>query len=180
VGYESWLERDHVMALDFDVAVAGLASQPFRLGWRHNGKTRTHVPDYFARLRDGTGVVIDVRAEDRIDPEDAEAFEATAQACVSVGWTFRRIGEIEPVLGANLRWLAGYRHPRCLHVGRATDLRRVFAEARPLMEGARRIGDPIGVLPTLYHLLWRQVLATDLRVAPLSAASLVHTNGVQR
>jgi hypothetical protein len=29
VGYESWLERDHV--LDFDRAVTGLSSQPFRL-----------------------------------------------------------------------------------------------------------------------------------------------------
>jgi hypothetical protein len=29
VGYESWLERDHVMALDFDPSVVGIASQPF-------------------------------------------------------------------------------------------------------------------------------------------------------
>src|SRR5512143_1370752 len=34
VGYESWLERDHVMALDFDLAVVGIASQPFWLSWR--------------------------------------------------------------------------------------------------------------------------------------------------
>jgi len=29
VGYESWLERDHVRALDFDQAITGIASQPF-------------------------------------------------------------------------------------------------------------------------------------------------------
>ncbi|WP_426514668.1 TnsA-like heteromeric transposase endonuclease subunit [Dactylosporangium sp. McL0621] len=33
VGYESWLERDHVMALDFDPSVVGIASQPFWLSW---------------------------------------------------------------------------------------------------------------------------------------------------
>jgi hypothetical protein len=33
VGYESWLERDHVMALDFDATVVGIASQPFWLSW---------------------------------------------------------------------------------------------------------------------------------------------------
>lgn len=33
VGFESWLERDHVMALDFDPAVVGIASQPFWLRW---------------------------------------------------------------------------------------------------------------------------------------------------
>jgi hypothetical protein len=33
VGYESWLERDHVMLMDFDLAVVGFASQPFWLHW---------------------------------------------------------------------------------------------------------------------------------------------------
>ncbi|HEY4377874.1 MAG TPA: hypothetical protein VGM93_11985, partial [Acidimicrobiales bacterium] len=33
VGYESWVERDAAMALDFDPAVVALASQPFRLAW---------------------------------------------------------------------------------------------------------------------------------------------------
>jgi hypothetical protein len=32
VGYESWLERDQVMWLDWDQTVTGIASQPFRLG----------------------------------------------------------------------------------------------------------------------------------------------------
>jgi hypothetical protein len=33
VGFESWLERDHLVALDFDRSVAGIASQPFWLYW---------------------------------------------------------------------------------------------------------------------------------------------------
>jgi hypothetical protein len=173
VGYESWLERDRVMALDFDPSVVGLSSQPFRLSWQKAGKTRSHTPDYFVRLRDGTGVVVDVRADDQIEPEDAEAFAVTARACEAVGWEFRRVGAIGAVRAANLRWLAGYRHPRCLHAGRATDLQRVFQEPLPLLGGARRVGDPIGVLPTLFHLLWRRVLETDLDSAPLSASSMV-------
>jgi hypothetical protein len=32
-------------------------------------------------LADGTGVVIDVRADGRIEPQDAEAFEVLPQAC---------------------------------------------------------------------------------------------------
>jgi hypothetical protein len=158
VGYESWLERDRVMALDFDPAVAGLSSQPFRLSWQDDGKTRSHTPDYFVRLHDGTGVVVDVRADDRIEPEDAAAFAVTARACESVGWEFRRVGAMEAARTANLRWLAGYRHPRCLHAGRAADLQRVFRDSCPLLEGARRVGDPIAVLPTLFHLVWRHVL----------------------
>ncbi|WP_221760834.1 TnsA-like heteromeric transposase endonuclease subunit [Kibdelosporangium aridum] len=71
VGYESWLERDHVLLLDFDPVVVGLSSQPFWLHWPGGERDRRHAPDYFARLTDGTGVVIDVRADDRIELADA-------------------------------------------------------------------------------------------------------------
>lgn len=177
VGFESWLERDNVMALDFDPDVAGLSSQPFRLSWEQDGKVRGHTPDYFARLRDGTGVVIDVRADDRIEPRDAEAFAATARACASVGWEFRRAGVLEETRAANLRWLAGYRHPRCLDPCRAGLVRQAFREPRPLMDGARQAGDPIAVLPVLYHLLWTHVLEGDLDTALLSPSSVLRCRG---
>ena len=113
VGYESWLERDHVMALDFDRAVTGVSSQPFTLSWEGRGRRVSHTPDYFARLADGSGVVVDVRPADRIGPEDVVKFEATAAGCAVVGnWSFRLVHELEPVLAANVRWLSGYRHPR--------------------------------------------------------------------
>ena len=34
VGFESWLERDHVMLMDFDPGITGIASQPFWLHWQ--------------------------------------------------------------------------------------------------------------------------------------------------
>ena len=156
VGYESWLERDHVMLLDFDRAVIGLSSQPFRLSWDGGGGVRRrHVPDFFARLADGSGVVVDVRADDRIGARDAAAFEVTARACGLVGWQFRRVGVVDPVLLANVRWLAGYRHPRNGQDCVAADLVAVFAEPSMLLDGAERVGDRLAVLPVLYHLLWR-------------------------
>ena len=82
VGYESWLERDHVLLLDFDPQVTAIAAQPFWLRWRDAaGRSRRHAPDLFARMADGSGVVIDVRPDDRIEPRDAEAFGVTRKAC---------------------------------------------------------------------------------------------------
>jgi hypothetical protein len=68
VGYESWLERDHLVALDFDRLVTGVSSQPFTLSWRQDGQAVSHTPDYFARLADGSAVVIDVRPAARVRP----------------------------------------------------------------------------------------------------------------
>lgn len=61
VGFESWLERDHVIRLDFAPDVVGLSSQPFWLSWDDGAHGRRHVPDYFARLVDGGALVIDCR-----------------------------------------------------------------------------------------------------------------------
>ena len=49
----------------------------------------------------------------------------------------------------------------------------VFADGGGLLTGARRVGDQIAVLPVLFHLLWRRVLAVDLEAGLLSADTRV-------
>ncbi|GAA1030674.1 MULTISPECIES: TnsA-like heteromeric transposase endonuclease subunit [Amycolatopsis] len=172
VGYESWLERDRAMLLDFDREVAGFASQPFWLHWQDTKRWRRHAPDFFARNRDGAGGVVDVRADDRIEVRDAEAFKVMAEACAEVGRAFRRVGVADPVLAANVRWLSRYRHPRNgARQDIAEALLAIFSEPTPLFVGAETVGDRIAVLPVLFHLLWQQRLVTDLTRAPLSAAA---------
>jgi hypothetical protein len=173
VGFESWVERDAAMALDFDPAVVALASQPFWLAWADGERDRQHTPDHFARLGDGTGVVVDVRPRDLVDEEAAEVFAFTAQVCESVGWQFRQIGDMAEPFRANLRGLARYRHPRCRRGTVAGLLLEVFTEPQVLLAGTERVGDRLAVLPVLYHLLWRQELAADLVSAPLGAATVV-------
>lgn len=173
VGYESWLERDHVMLLDFDRDVTGFASQPFWLYWLGDTRRRRHAPDFFARLTDGTGVVIDVRADEQIEPADAEAFAATVRACAQVGWHFRRFGTPDPVRVANVRWLSRYRHPRCgAQTAIAERLLEVFDRPTGLFEGVAAVGDRLMVLPVLYHLMWRQVLVAELTGEPLHAGTV--------
>jgi hypothetical protein len=152
------------MLLDFDPEVTAIAAQPFWLHWRDGaGRPRRHAPDLFARMAGGSGLVIDVRPDDRIEEKDAEAFEITRDACGLAGWGFRRAGVPDPVLTANVTWLARYRHPRCGGPpGLARLLLEVFAEPAPLMAGAAAAGDPIAVLPALFHLMWRHGLTADL------------------
>ncbi|MFF9185439.1 TnsA-like heteromeric transposase endonuclease subunit [Streptomyces misionensis] len=180
VGYESWLERDRLMLLDFDPLVTGMASQPFRLSWTSTGGKRVrHTPDFFVRRADGTGLVVDVRPDERIEPDDAVKFAVTAAACRTVGWDFQRVGTPEAVLMANVRWLGGYRHPRVHRPQVAARLVEVFADGGGLLAGARRVGDQIGVLPVLFHLLWRRVLAVDLEAGLLAADSWVRPGVVR-
>ena len=178
VGYESWLERDHVMLLDFDPEVTAIAAQPFWLRWRDDaGRWRRHAPDLFARMANGSAVIIDVRPDDRIEPRAAEAFDATGQACKLAGWRFMRLGVPDPVRTANVAWLARYRHQRCDSPDVARLLLKCFAEPVPLMAGASAAGDPLAVLPVLFHLMWQRMLVADLAVR-LTAGSLVGPGAV--
>jgi hypothetical protein len=162
------------MLLDFDPAVIAVASQPFWLHWHDGRRSRRHAPDFFARLADGRGVVVDVRADDRIEPRDVEAFEVTAGVCKSAGWEFRRVGAVDPAVAANVRWLSRYRHPRCAGGPEtAGALRRVFAIPAPLLAGAEQAGDCLAVLPVLFHLIWRRELVADLACGPLGPLTMV-------
>jgi hypothetical protein len=178
VGHESWLERDRLMALDADPEVVGVAAQPMWLRWRaESGRWVRHAPDYFARRADGTGVIIDVRADRRIGDQDAAVFAATARLCAQAGWDYQRAGELGPVHAANLRWLSGYRHPRFARPELAARLGEVFAAAGPLLGGAAAAGDPVAVLPMLFGMLWRGELAADLEAGLLGPATLVGARG---
>jgi hypothetical protein len=187
VGYESWLERDHLMLLDFDPAVVGVASQPFWLSWTApageaesgtpaKASAFAHAPDFFARRADGSAVVVDCRPADRIGPRDAAKFAATGTACGVLGWEYRLVGAPDAVVVGNVRWLAGYRHPRHRLAEVAAALRDAFAAPAALMAGAEAVGDPIAVLPVLFHLLWRCELAVDVSV-PLHEAAPVAVAG---
>jgi hypothetical protein len=105
------------------------------------------------RRVDGSAVVVEVRADERIEPKDVEAFEVTRIACAQAAWHFERVGMPEPVLLANVRWLSRYRHPRCLHLKAADRLREVFATPGPLLPGADAAGDRLATPPALFHLL---------------------------
>jgi len=163
VGFESWVERGHLVALDFDPAVTAIVSQPFWLHWRTPGGEGPAAPArLFARLADGRGRVIDSRPADVADDGDREAFAATARACELLGWGYAVCGQMDQVVAANHRWIAGYRHPRCGDPATEARLLEAFGSGLPLMEGAEAAGDPIATLPALFHLMWRRELLADL------------------
>lgn len=183
IGFESWVERDHLVALDFDAAVVRIVSQPFWLCWTTAaGKARRHAPDFLVEVAGGTTkgtsessvLVLDSRPLELIEDTDRVVFEATGRACAALGWRYAVWDRLQGVVVANQRWLAGYRHPRCYSEPVAEALLEVFTAPQPLMDGAEAVGDPIATLPVLYHLLWTRRLLADLSLV-LSDRTIVAT-----
>lgn len=109
VGFESLLERDFLMLADYEQDVVGIASQPFAVLWpRGTEGARGHVPDFFVRLRDGGGRVVDVRSPEHLEA-GARQFSLTRKLCEEAGWDYVVFSGMPEPTASNLRWLAGYR-----------------------------------------------------------------------
>jgi hypothetical protein len=90
-------------------------------------------------------------------------FGEVLTACArSAGWEYRLVPAADPVVVANVRWLSGYRHPRCANGISAGRLHEAFMRPRPLVEGAAALGDVIRTLPAVFHGLWSGLLEAPL------------------
>ncbi|MFC9652738.1 TnsA-like heteromeric transposase endonuclease subunit [Streptomyces sp. NPDC056937] len=165
-----------LMLLDRDPRVVALAARPVRLIWRDpdSRRTLTWVPQLFARYGDGSALLADCPAT--AEPAAGRAARAAAvleAACAAVGFTYRRLMPPDAVVAANVRWLAGYRHPRHRDAGGLEQaVLEAFTTARPLMAGAAAAGETLTTLPVLYHALWNGHLVADLE-RPLGEHTLV-------
>ncbi|MFF2964581.1 TnsA-like heteromeric transposase endonuclease subunit [Streptomyces sp. NPDC057963] len=166
VHYGSAAMRLHVMLLDRDPRVSGLAARPLELRWREPGGVQVHAPQLMLRLADGQAMLADCTTRTELSQRQQHLASVVGRMCAAVGWRYWVLGPVDPVYRRNVTWLAGYRHPR-YHGGRqlAAALREAFAEPAPLWEGVRGIGDPLIVLPALFHALWAGRLAADLGAA---------------
>ena len=173
VGFESWCERDQLMRLDFDPDVTGVASQPFRIFLRDALPQTSHVPGYFVRNADGSAIVIDVRPDAPLSSPLTRTYSRPRPHSASVRWGYQRLGALPSVHAASLRWIAGYRHPRCSRDEITEPVLALLKATGPqsLRELASEIGDPICALPTIFHLMWRHQVITDLMTTPLHLES---------
>lgn len=159
--YKSWLELHHVIEADRDPRVIGILGQPFELTWPEGKKQVRRAPDLLCRILEGQAVVTDCHPVGQANEKFRRKAAVTAAACSQIGWDYRLVGEPDPIWAANLRWLAGYRHPRFGDEHLEELLISFFTSAQSL-SAARQAGDPIRVRPVLFHLLWRGRLSADL------------------
>lgn len=180
LAFESLLERQALMAFDFDPLVSDMSVQPFALVWPRDGTSRRyHVPDLFLRKSDGTGVVVDVRAAGLLDERARAQFALTARTCAEIGWDYVVYDELQMPRLQNLQFLSGYRLDR--HAPIAAVAEAVLSAFRfparlddGALEASLEVRRPLAVTTSAcFHLLWTHDLHVDLDTELRSSSTVV-------
>lgn len=116
-GHESSLERDWLMALDFDWRVIRLQEQPYSLTYALDGELRKYTPDILATFREGANewtVVYEVKSDEDLRKNWAlyrPRYKAAVRDCRQKGWRFQIVTErhIRTTYIDNVRFLRRYR-----------------------------------------------------------------------
>ena len=171
--YESLLERDWMLLMDFDREVEWLCEQPLRLRYSKDGRPASHVPDLLV-WRGGAPELCDVKSTERLeDPEFLAQVHAMELACEEADLGYRVLSEPDRQLLVNVRWLAGFRELPADPDGECARMLSALA-AGPctifeLLSGAC---EPALARPVLMHLLWAGEALVDV-VEPIGEESRV-------
>jgi len=119
VAFESSLERDWLVVLDFDIAVTALREQPFTIGYDSPEGRRRYTPDALATFLREAGrtetVVYEVKPREELKTNwrlYENRFRAATRYCKRKGWCFRIVTEREirtPLL-ENAKFFRRYRN----------------------------------------------------------------------
>lgn len=78
VAWESQLERDAIMLLEFSLEVVGFREQPVRVYFDQDGERHQYIPDFEVDLADGRILHVEVKPESKLrKPDIARRFAAT-------------------------------------------------------------------------------------------------------
>lgn len=119
--FESALERDYLLLLEFDVNVARYVEQPVEIIYEHEGKTRKYTPDVLVYYRTDLTpaknykpTLIEIKYRQKIKDNWQELkpkFRAAIDYADSKGWKFKILTEkeIRNTYLENIKFLLPYR-----------------------------------------------------------------------
>jgi hypothetical protein len=187
VWWESLLERDYIVLLEFDPDVIAFVEQPFRVRYSFEGRVRHYTPDFLVE-RKNKWQVVEVKSKEKASSEAFRLFRLSAEpeilkgtrkfmaadderTCEFVVATEDKI-RVQPRL-ENVKILRGYARTPFLP-GHAVLCRRFLREneGASIADLVAALSDGGATLPVAYSLIYHGILVVDLN-SPLDPQSVV-------
>jgi hypothetical protein len=170
---ESYQERKLALLLERDRSVQDYGSQPEELSWiDEQGKTHTYVPDFIVWRQDGSTELHEVTLTQRQDHPGNQARQNAARIiCKERDWCYRVHTEedlptdrhIANLLALYAYRSQGYANPQVTQAvtGSSSSPSIRFGELVNVLENQLQVL-PSVIYAALLHLLWHDVLVSDL------------------
>jgi hypothetical protein len=187
VWWESLLERDYLILLEFDPDVVTYTEQPFRVRYPLEGRARHYTPDFLVE-RKNKWQVVEVKSKKKASTEAFRLFRLAAEpevlkcarrltadgderVCEFVVATDDKI-RVQPRL-ENVKILRGYARTPFLP-GQAVLCRKFLRgnEGASIADLVAALSDKGVTLPVVYSLIYHGTLAVDFN-SPLDPRSVV-------
>lgn len=184
IGFESTLERDLFLALEFDDTVESYEEQPLTITGSHEGRTIKYTPDCLAKCVDGAEILFEVKYTSDLEKEAedlAGRFSVAERYSHEHGLEFRVVTEkdIRGLRLENQRFVYGY----------ATPPREIERLRRPIISQLKRplplesllsalAPDRIkqaAYIPAIWHLVFIGALKVDMDI-PISNKTTIQVN----
>lgn len=183
IGYESALERDFFILLEFDDQVASYEEQPTEIGFRDEaGRSHKAFPDVLVKYTDPEWppTLFDVKYSEDVKPsiaESRERYRAVCRFARSRGWRYRIVTErlIRGPYVKNATFLLNYRErvfPRELMAALIERLDDQMVTIRDLIAEIEDEDAKAVRLAMIWHMVCKGELMTDLNV-PLTQQTRV-------
>ncbi|NIA56725.1 heteromeric transposase endonuclease subunit TnsA [Massilia sp. TW-1] len=185
-GFESSLERDWLICLDFDPDVEAILEQPFSLNYQLDGRELRYTPDVLAQYRERDGripiVVFEVKPYDEVRLDFAkyrQRFKQMIRYCRERDWRFKIVTERDirtPYLD-NAKFLRKYRRLATQELYREQLLYslRALGPTTPqalLAMAYLHVEKRMAALPELWRMVARREVSTELN-KPLTMHSTI-------
>jgi hypothetical protein len=167
ISYESRLELARLLLADFDTTVTRIYPQAFLLTASQIEPVKQHVPDFLFVHSDRTVTVSNVKPAEHLDTSsESQALKWAHAAFAQHGWNTEIWSGVDPVMMANIRFLAGYRR----HVvdEQLASLVLTLAPGRSIQQvetGLESIYPKPVVRAALLALLWQRRLQAELTMS---------------
>ncbi|PZS31157.1 MAG: hypothetical protein DLM58_12270 [Pseudonocardiales bacterium] len=173
--YESRLELARLLLADADPDIVGICAQPFLLIEGAETKPRRHIPDFFLVHRGGHCTVVNVKPADKLDdPKIAATLAWAGEVITAKGWAAEVWSGCDPLLMANVRFLAGFRRSWLFASEEVKTAEAAITEGGTIggVEGRLRASGVADPRPIVLHLLWTGCARADLS-EPLGADTTI-------
>lgn len=112
--FESTLERDYLLLLNFNNHVVSYDEQPVKISWKDSSnQEKSYTPDVLVNYHDASSTLVEIKYRSELLEKWAELkpkFKAAIAYCRSRGWRFKIITEVEVRRSElkNIKFLNGY------------------------------------------------------------------------